>query len=242
MYALYMVYTGVKGLNKTNERIGILMADFSGLVNLEKVVSDVLVHLQTATQVRQNVRMVKGGSMSMEQFDDWFSGVVRAELGKTLGIIRNKAIKKARDEGAGSAQTAVLRRMYRASYTGNVNIAGHHGRISNRDRVYPEPKGGESGIRRPRTVKKRTEQLRKYYGPDRDFILRILEGGRDSFMATPEGPTGRKSMATHGKRGAMSPRPFFNTLQSDMEQAAQQLGETLVHRVKSWTETKFTEN
>lgn len=236
-----MVYTGVEGLQKTNERIGILMADFSGLVNLEKVVSDVLLHLQTATQVRQNVRMVKGGSMSMEQFDDWFSQVVRAELTRTLAVLREKAIGKAHYAGAGSAKSAVLRRIYRASYAGNINIASQHGRLSDREREYPEPNGGKSGVRRPRTVKRRTEQLRKYYGPDRGFILRILEGGRDSFMATPAGPTGRKSMATYGKRGATGPRWFFKTLQSDMEQAAQQLGETLVHRVESWAETKFIE-
>ena len=194
------LYTSVKGLNVTNNRIEGLMADFSGLQNLEKMVSSVLTKLQLQDRVTHNVGMVKSGSMSLQEFDGWFSELVRVELGKILAIQRARAVQKARNAGAGSASTAVLRRTYKDSYTVNLNIAGHRGRISNLRRVVPEPTGGKSGIRRHRTVSDRTKKLREYYGPDRDFILRILEGGRDVFMATPEGPTGRRSMATYGKR------------------------------------------
>lgn len=228
------------GLNVTNNRIDMLRADFSGLNNLDKVISSVLKKLSLKDNVTQNVKMVKGGRMSLQEFDGWFSELVRAELGKVLGIVRNKAVAKARGAGAGSASSAVLRRMYKREYTGNINIGGNRGRITNRKRIVPEPNGGKSGIRRPRTMKDRTEQLQEYFGPDRSFVLRILESGRDVYMATPEGPTGRGSKATWGRRGAMAPRNwFFHSMKSDMEQAAQQLGQTLTGAVEKWIEQQF---
>lgn len=234
------LYSSVRGLNVTNNRIDMLRADFSGLNNLDKVISSVLKKLSLKDNVTQNVRMVKGGRMSLQEFDGWFSELVRAELGKVLGIVRNKAVAKARGAGAGSASSAVLRRMYKREYAGNINIAGNRSRITNRKRIVPEPNGGKSGIRRPRTMKNRTKQLQEYFGPDRSFVLRILESGRDVYMATPEGPTGRGSKATLGRRGAMAPRNwFFHSMKSDMEQAAQQLGQTLTGAVEKWIEQQF---
>lgn len=234
------LYSSFRGLNVTNNRIDMLRADFSGLNNLDKVISSVLKKLSLKDNVTQNVRMVKGGRMSLQEFDGWFSELVRAELGKVLGIVRNKAVAKARGAGAGSASSAVLRRMYKREYAGNINIAGNRSRITNRKRIVPEPNGGKSGIRRPRTMKNRTKQLQEYFGPDRSFVLRILESGRDVYMATPEGPTGRGSKATLGRRGAMAPRNwFFHSMKSDMEQAAQQLGQTLTGAVEKWIEQQF---
>ena len=234
--------TSFKGLNVTNNRIEGLMADFSGLKSLEKIVSETLNRLALKDNVTQNVNMVKGGKMSMQEFDGWFSELVRAELGKTLGIIRNKAVGKARRAGAGSASSAVLRRTYKDEYAGNINIATNRTRITNRRRIVPEPTGGKSGHRRPRTVKNRTKDIREYFGPDRGFILRILEGGRDVFYATPEGPIGRRSMATYGKRGSITARNwFFHTMKNDMELAAKQLGQTLNGAVEKWIEQKFKE-
>ena len=235
-------YTSVKGLYATNNRIEMLMADFSGLNNLEKIVGSVLEKLSLQDNVHQQVSLVKRGTMSLQDFDGWFSELVRAELGRVLGITRNKAVAKARAAGAGSASTAVTRRMYKDEYAGNNNIASHR-RMSNRLRIVPEPTGGQSGIRRPRTVKPRTQELREYYGPDRDFILRILENGRDVYYAKSDGPTGRRSMATYGRRGAITARNwFFHSMKSDMEQAAQQLGQTLTGAVEKWVEQKFTES
>lgn len=234
------LYSSFRGLNVTNNRIDMLRADFSGLNNLDKVISSVLKKLSLKDNVTQNVKMVKGGRMSLQEFDGWFSELVRAELGKVLGIVRNKAVAKARGAGAGSASSAVLRRMYKREYTGNINIGGNRSRITNRKRIVPEPNGGKSGIRRPRTMKDRTKQLQEYFGPDRSFVLRILESGRDVYMATPEGPTGRGSKATWGRRGAMAPRNwFFHSMKSDMEQAAQQLGQTLTGSVEKWIEQQF---
>ena len=234
------MYSSVRGLNVTNNRIEGLMADFSGLQNLEKMVDSVLRKLQLQDRVSQNVRMVKGGNMSLQEFDGWFSELVRVELGKVLGIQRARAVQKARAAGAGSASSAVLRRTYKDEYAGNINIGGNRSRITNKKRIVPEPNGGKSGILRPRTMKDRTKELQEYFGPDRSFVLRILESGRDVYMATPEGPTGRRSKATWGRRGAMAPRNwFFHSMKSDMELAAKQLGQTLTGAVEKWIEQQF---
>lgn len=235
--------TNFSGLNATNNRLALLQADFSGMKNLDKIIEKTLKRLSMESRVQGNLALYKSGAMSRQEFDGFFAELVRKELGKTLGIVRNKAIAKARQAGAGSAASAVLRRMYKSGKEGNINIGGNRGRISSRDRIVPPPSGGKSGIRRERTVKDRTEQLRKYYGPDRSFVLRVLEGGRDVYYATPEGPTGRGSKATYGKRGAMGPRNFFfHQMQSDMELAAQQLGQTLIGAVEKWVEQQFTES
>lgn len=229
-------------LNATQQRIEMLRADFSGLENLNEVIISVLKKLNTDSSVQTGMRMLKNGSWSLEAFDGWFEPLVRAELGKVLAIVRANAVRKARDNGAGTAAGAVLRRQYKDKLGGNINIASPGRRLSSMKRVVGEPDGGRSGIRRERTVKSRTKQLREYYGPDRGFILRILEGGRDVFMATPDGPTGRGSKATYGRRGAIGARNwFFHSMKSDMEQAAQQLGQTLTTAVEKWVEQSFTE-
>lgn len=229
-------------LSQTQHRIEMLRADFSGLENLNEVITSVLKKLDTDSSVQTGMQMLKNGSWSLEAFDGWFEPLVRAELGKVLAIVRANAVKKARDNGAGTAAGAVLRRQYKDELAGNINIASPGRRLSSMKRVVDEPDGGRSGIRRERTVKDRTKQLREYYGPDRGFILRILEGGRDVFMATPDGPTGRGSKATYGRRGAIGARNwFFHSMHSDMEQAAQQLGQTLTTAVEKWVEQSFTE-
>ena len=234
--------TSFKGLNVTNNRIGMLRADFSGLQNLDKVISSVLNRLSMTDSVNNRVAAVGNGTMSRQEFDGWMSELVSVELGKTLGIVRANAVKKARAAGAGSASSAVLRRMYKSGREGNVNIAGGNRRLSSRTRIVPEPDGGKSGIHRPRSVSKRTKELREYYGPDRSFVLRILESGRDVYMAHAEGAIGPGSKATHGRRGAIAPRNwFFHSMRSDMEQAAQHLGYTLTTAVEKWIEQKFNE-
>ena len=95
-----------KGLSVTNNRIDGLMADFSGLKSLEKIVSDNLNSLVARPDTQFRIGMVGRGTMSRQDFDGWFSELIRQELGKTLGIIRNKAIAKARVAGAGSASDA----------------------------------------------------------------------------------------------------------------------------------------
>ena len=223
------------GLPRTNERIDGLMADFSGLKNLEKAVDSVLNKLALSDKVQANVNFTKSGHYTRAQFDMWFAEVVRIELGKVLGIMRNKAIAKARAAGAGSASTAIHRRMYKDEMTAAITIGGSRGRISNRKRLYTP------GTKKPRHVGERTKDLNEYYGPDRHFILRFLEFGTDVRTSKSFGPTGRGSTSSWGSRGSIAPRSFFNTMSSDMEQAAQQLGQTLTGYVKEWTEKAFKE-
>ncbi|MBR3858523.1 MAG: hypothetical protein IKJ18_00690 [Bacteroidaceae bacterium] len=191
--------------------------------------------------VAMGVQLTQSGAWSRESFDMFLAEVVRKEIGKQLGIIRGKAVKKAQAAGAGSASTAVLRRTYKKEFVGAVHILGNRGRISSKRRVVEEPTGGISGHRRVRTVSKRTKKLREYYGPDRYFILKFLEGGTDIRYARSQGPKGRGSMATYGNRGSLAPRSFFHTMSADMEQAAHQLGQTLVGYVEKMLEKEYTE-
>jgi len=227
-------------LHASQARLNSLMADFSGLENLEKVVNSVLERLRDQSSGMRTG--YSAGTVSKEQFDGYFSELIRTELGKVLAIQRAKAVQKAQSAGAGSASSAVLRRIYKDGRGGNINIASSGRRLSSSTRVVIEPDGGKSGIKRPRSIKDRTKKLREYYGPDRGFVLRILEGGRDVFYARPEGPTGKRSRATYGKRGAISARNwFFHSMKSDMEQAAQQLGQTLVGAVEQWVDQQFNQ-
>lgn len=226
---------GFTGLSHTNERIDGLMADFSGLQNLEKAVDSVLNKLAVSDKVQANVAYTKSGHYTRTQFDMWFAEVVRIELGKVLGIMRNKAIAKARAAGAGSASTAIHRRMYKNEMTEALTIGGSRGRMSSRKRLYTP------GAKKPRYVGDRTKDINEYYGPDRHFILRFLEFGTDVRTAKSFGPTGRGSTATWGARGNITPRSFFHTMSADMELAAQQLGQTLTGYVEEWLDKAFKE-
>lgn len=222
-------------LRASDARIEGLMADFSGLQNLDKAVNSVLEKLKLDASTQTNLSMVRSGSMSKEQFDGWFSELVRVELGKVLAIMRARAVQKAQAAGAGSASSAVLRRMYKDRFGGNINIAESKKRISSRKRMYTP------GKIKPRYVSDRTRQLNEYYGPDRSFVLKFLENGTDVRTAKTYGPTGRGSKASWGARGNIAPRSFFHGMSSDMEQAAQQLGETLKGHVEKWIEKEFKE-
>jgi hypothetical protein len=68
-----------------------------------------------------------------------------------------------------------------------------------------------------------------------------LEEGTDVRTAKSYGPKGRGSMASWGNRGSIAPRSFFHSMSSDMEQAAQQLGQTLKGYVETWIEKEFNE-
>lgn len=227
--------TVLQHLSATNARVEGLRADFAQLEKVNEVINDVLKRLQARSEVQQ-----AWSSMTMQQFDGWFEPLVRKELGKTLGIVRAKAVQKAQSAGAKDAAHAVLRRMYKDEMKGNINILDNRKRVSFKTRTYPTPTGGESGIRRERTVSKRTKKLYEYYGPDRTFILRFLEYGTDVRTAQPQGPTGRRSKATYGNRGSIGARSFFGSVQSDMQAAAAQLGTTLVNYVEKWIDETFS--
>ena len=235
-----MAVYNLNTLHASQARLDGLMADFSGLENLEKVVNSVLERLrEKATGMRI---AYAAGTVSMETFDGYFSELIRVELGKTLAIVRAKAKQKAATIGhAGSAASGVTWHQDRGGNRGYVGITSPRHKLSIRTRIVQPPNGGESGIRRHRSEEERTKKINEYFGPDRHFILRFLEFGTDVRVAKPSGPTGRGSMATYGNRGNISPRSFMHSVQSDMEQAAVQLGETLVGHVEKWVETKFKE-
>lgn len=219
----------LQGLPVSSNRLNMLAVDFSGMKDLEERMNTVLQRLVAQAQGQAN--LVKAGQMSLGDFDGAFAELIRKEMGKQLAIIRNKAVDSARRAGAGSAASGVSRRMYKDRLAGNVNILPSRRRKSTRTRTYKEGK--------QRTVSNRTKQLNSYYGPDRDFILRFLNSGTDVRTVEPNGPTGRGSKASWGRRGNIAPRSFFHTMGADMEQAARELGETLVGHVESWLEKEF---
>lgn len=233
------MYTSYKGLPVANNRIEGLMADFSGLNNLESVVYKALKRLEASDKVQNQVAAVKNRNLSMNEFDGWFAELIRKELGRTLGIVRNQAIKRARTAGGltnSETATAILRRQYRDEYAGNINIAGNRKRISWKKRTY------EPGTKKKRYVSSRTKKLNEYFGPDRSFILRFLQFGTDTRTANTYGPKGKGSLASWGNRGSVGGRDFFGPVSTDMQAAARELGTTLVNYVENWIEKVFNEN
>lgn len=231
--------TILQNLNATRGNVEFFSTEYKELEKVNDIITKVLKRLQTKDNVNHQWSMVQNGSMSIEQFDGWFAPLVRQELGKTLGIVRNKAIAKARAAGAKDAATAVSRRTYKDSFDGNINILGNRKRVSFKKRVYPAPTGGKSGILRKRSVQPRTVELYQYYGPDRSFILRFLENGTDIRTAKSSGPTGNRSQATWGNRGRIGARNFFGQVKPEMDAAAKQLGSTLVNYVENWIDEFF---
>lgn len=206
----------------TSNRINMLAADFEGLANLDTIVNETMMRL--AKKNKGLIMAAKNGNISINDLDVTFEQIVRTELGATLGKMRNKAVKAAREGGAGSASVAVSRRMYKDRYAGNINWSPSRKRKSSTRRAYAEG--------HQRDISNRTRELNSYYGPDRDFILRFLNGGTDERYVDPKGATGRGSKASWGRRGAITPRGFFHQIGADMELAAAELGETIVSRVE----------
>ena len=231
--------TILQNLNATRGNVEFFSTEYKELEKVNDIITKVLKRLQTKDNVNHQWSMVQNGSMSIEQFDGWFAPLVRQELGKTLGIVRNKAIAKARAAGAKDAATAVSRRTYKDSFDGNINILGNRKRVSFKQRVYPAPTGGKSGVLRKRSVQPRTVELYQYYGPDRSFILRFLENGTDIRTAKSSGPTGNRSQATWGNRCSIGARNFFGQVKPEMDAAAKQLGSTLVNYVENWIDEVF---
>lgn len=231
--------TILQNLNATRGNVEFFSTEYKELEKVNDIITKVLKRLQAKDNVNQQWGMVQNGSMSIEQFDGWFAPIVRQELGKKLGIVRNKAVSRARAAGAKDAATAVSRRTYKDSFGGNINILGNRKRVSFKKRTYPTPTGGKSGILRKRSLQPRTVDLYQYYGPDRSFILRFLENGTDIRTAKSGGPTGNRSMATWGNRGSIGARDFFGPAKTDMDAAAKELGTTLVNYVEDWIDKVF---
>lgn len=220
-----MAVNGFAGLPRSQQRVDMLMADFSGLDHLEDIVNKVL------DRLKGSAKWPSG--MSRETFDATFAEVVRKELGKTLGIIRANAIKKANAVVHSSTATAILRRTYKDQLAGAVHIAGNRTRLSFKKRTY------QPGTIKPRHVSGRTKSLYEYEGLDRAFVLRFLEFGTDVRTAKTFGPTGRHSTATYGRRGSIGARDFWGSVNQDVKRAADQMGISLYNYFENWLEEGF---
>lgn len=182
-----------------------------------------------ASSIDEMRRLLQGLSVGNGGAHDGegFVNMARDELQKILTELRNKSIEKARAAGAGSASTAISRRLYKNGIGGNINIATSKKKKGGSGGVMSESYGGASGSRRNRNVSARTIQIRSYTGMDRAFILRWLNEGTD--VRTTEMPdvVGRGSGSTYGRRGAIAPRSFFGET-SDLDSAARTLSGALI--------------
>lgn len=167
--------------------------------------------------------------------DTAFADSAQAMLWDKLSQVRKEAVEIAELElknDPRNAAHAVLRRMYKGRLAGNINIATNRRRLEGPS-SYQEPRGGRDGIKRTRTVKGRTEQLRQYQGADRSFILRILASGRNEYRATSDGPVGRGSMATYGRRGSIGSRvDVIEASYPYMERASEELGRMILEEAR----------
>lgn len=211
----------------------LLRADFADLENVDKIINTTLYKLM-ARDYKSSQAYKYGVSFSQWSAEGLkesggFATLVRQRLGQALAVVRANAVKKAGiaigPHDRGMAQRGISRRMYKGELAGNINIASPRRRMSSKRRPYTP------GTQR--TVSNRTRALNEYYGIDRSFILRILESGRDEFMAHSEsGAKGRGSKASWGRRGALAPRSFFHTMHADMEEAARNMGQDLTQFVE----------
>lgn len=181
------------------------------------------------------IASAKAGYITEEDFDNRIADFIRIHIAREMRSLRYKGMRKARSniksEDIGAASSAIMRRTYADRLAGNINIASPGKRMSRRHRKW---KGGHQ-----RDWSPRTETINKYYGPDRAFILRILESGRDEYMAQSyTGRKGRGSRATWGRRGALSARGFFTSLTPELAKAAQRLGQDVEQYVKNFFEAK----
>lgn len=168
------------------------------------------------------------GSFNLEHISGKIDERLQGEIHKQITYVRNEMVRKYRQgmvggHDRGHASSAVFRRSYRDEFGGNVNISGNGHKMSSNKRPW------QPGQILHRDISKRTRQINDYYGMDRAFILRILEVGRDSFMANSStGATGRGSRATWGRRGPVTARGIMQGMAPRMERAADEVGRRIV--------------
>lgn len=152
--------------------------------------------------------------------------VSNPEMKKKVHKILSQVLQKARSQISRDAKgalasdprqayRAVKRTVYKRILGGTVSILNKRKGSKIRVNVQKDRKlqpGQRGGNRKPRS--ERTEALDSYFGSDRGFILRFVNGG-----------TAQRAAYSYGNanRGNIAPRNWFGTSsQSAMEQAAQQ--------------------
>lgn len=231
MRSSFTIDTELGGWNmpNANTQLGPLRADNSKLIEairgFEMMLDDMVI------DAARQMPLTKGDK---EDYRQQLTDYVRERIHSQLSLVRKYTGMKARQgykkntPEIGAASTAVFRRSYQDVVGGNINISGNNKRMSRGRRPW---KGGHQ-----RDWSPDTERINKYFGLDRAFILRILESGRDGFMAESyTGKKGRGSRATWGRRGAMAARGFF----SEMEGAMNTSADIVARSVDRYIERKF---
>ena len=185
--------------------------------------------------------------MSNPQMEKRVQGLIR----KVLMAARREIGKSIKfDHGdPRQAYKAVKTAVYRQILGGSVSILRKR-RAGTQFSAYEPPRtlrpGQRGGNRRPRS--QRTDDLIKYAGPDRGFVLRFLNAGtqgraikfnydeaREHVHRGSQGGNKKKYGETinTGSRGNIKPRNFFdNSSHSAMQQAADQLTKLIDDMIK----------
>lgn len=143
---------------------------------------------------------------------------IRAAIRKELQAARGRlsgAVRSALPNDPRKAYRAVRYAVWKRVLGGNLNILNSRRAGArywlNRERKVDMNPGMWGGNRRKMSA--RTVQVQSYFGKDRGFILRFVNGGTD------------ERDTRYGRRGRITPRNFFlGNANAAIEQAAENLG------------------
>lgn len=183
-----------------HDAVNALRNEYMDIVGVDEIINKVLYKLMIRDY--NNSQEAKYG-VTFSQFSHAglqekgaFAKMVRNEVGRTLGIVRNKMRKIAAESlprDPRKARQAVKSSKWKKQIGGSVSLYDRLKRNGYRAAIPPTKSG------RPRKMSKRTEQIMSYWGTDRAFILRFINhGATDRMTGRYGGPSlNRGSIPAH---------------------------------------------
>lgn len=156
--------------------------------------------------------------------DPGFDTQVRSVIRDVLREARKKISQDAKtyiEDDPRKAYKAVRHTVYKQLFGGNVNILSKRKAGAKSELIRPRilQSGQRGGNRRPRVESR--NRLDQYYGSDRGFILRFLEGGTQN------------RQTRYGSRGAIRQTDWFGHVATwHIQDAASQVAEAINEYVK----------
>lgn len=143
--------------------------------------------------------------------------VVRQEISKVRKDVMNSA-KSSMGSDPRRAYMGVKTVVYKKINGGNVSL--FNPKKAGGMRLYEQPKGGRSGIRRRRKISDRTIQINSYRGKDRAFILRFINEGTEKRTAYTKNRSKNNKTAN---RGEIRGKGFFSVATGSMQEASKRI-------------------
>ena len=142
---------------------------------------------------------------------------IRVEMKKARDQVVQKS-KRALPNDPRNSYLSVKKIVYRKILGANISL--YDKRASHMAISGSKSTGGRSGIRRKRSISKRTKQINGYTGYNRAFILRWVETGTSGRFT--------KTLKYQAYRGVIRPRPFFKSAsRAALEEASVRLNARL---------------